>query len=66
MKRTHGIILWIAVLFAVFPVADGALTIVPPDLAPSQTYWMGNFVAVLMIGAIILGMACVFEGKRHV
>ncbi len=65
MKQTHGIVLWLAVLSAIFPIADGVLNVVPPDLAPSQTYRMSNFAAVLMMAAIILGTACVFEGKRH-
>ena len=64
MKQTHGVILWLVVLFAILPIADGLWTGVPPDLTPHQHYWMSNFVAVLMIAALILGMACLFN-ERH-
>jgi hypothetical protein len=66
MKQTHGIIFWLVVIFAVFPTLDGMLTGVPPAIAPHQHYWMGNLTATLIMAAIILGMACVFEGKHNI
>jgi hypothetical protein len=66
MKQTHGIIFWLVVSFAIFPTVDGMLTGVRPGFAPDQHYWVGNLAAIFIIGAIILGTACVFEGKRHI
>ena len=55
MKRqTHGILIWLVVFFAVFPVADGMVSDVPSDYVPTQAYWMGNLVAAFMMAAIIM------------
>jgi hypothetical protein len=66
MKQTHGIIFWVVVLSAIFPTVDGMLTSVHPALASHEHYWTGNLTATLIMAALILGMACVFEGKHDV
>jgi hypothetical protein len=66
MKQTHGIIFWVVVLLAVFPTVDGMVTGVPPAIASHNHCWMSNLVATLLMAALILGMACVFEAKAKV
>ncbi len=64
MKRTHGIVFWLVFLSAILPVADGMVTGVSLDFARSPHCWTGNLVAILIVAAIILGVACVFDGKH--
>ena len=61
MKQTHGILIWVVVLLAVFPVADGMVSGVSHDCMPTQSYWVDNLVAIVMVVMIILGTACVFN-----
>jgi len=65
MKQTHGIIFWLVVLIAIFPTLDGMLTGAPPAIASPEHYWIGNLTATLIMAALIMGMACVFEGKHN-
>ncbi len=66
MKQTHGIIFWVVILFAIFPTVDGMVTGLPQAIASHDHCWMSNLAASLITTALILGMACVFEGKQKV
>lgn len=64
MKERHGILIWLVVLFAVFPIADGMVRGAVLDGVPTQDHLMGNLVATVTMAMIILGMACVFSNKH--
>ena len=64
MKERHGILIWLVVLFAVFPIADGMVSGSPLDCVPTQNHLLGNLVATVTMSLIILGIACVFNDKH--